>query len=339
VPLATLVLVAAGALAAQLLLQRWVVRPVVGIRSAALDVRSGQFDVHVPVAGAREVAELGEAVRDMRDTIVHQLDDAIRSRQALEQDALVVVELRAHLGPYVGDLGSGWSAAAELRPAEGLVAGDCYDLVRLSPSRLGCLVVDIAGHGGAAGLLALRSKEQLRAALAAGLTPGEAVGNVAEQLTGLRDGMFLTAFVGVVDLDDGRCWYTNAGHPPPMLVTDNDLLELSPTGPLVGPIRATWRTDQTVIDPGAKLLVYTDGLTEARNAGGTMLGEARLAEALRGEACEEARVVLKQCFAELEMFAPARLHDDVTVVVLCRTEGPEVPAAPVPTAELAPASR
>ena len=130
--------------------------------------------------------------------------------------------------------------------------------------------------------------------------------------------MFLTAFVGLVDLTDGRCWYTNAGHPPAMMVTDDDLSELTPTGPLVGPIQAIWRTAETTIDPGAKLLVYTDGLTEARDAGGTMLGEARLAEALRGEACEEARVVLKQCFAELETFAPARLHDDVTVVVLCR---------------------
>jgi sigma-B regulation protein RsbU (phosphoserine phosphatase) len=111
---------------------------------------------------------------------------------------------------------------------------------------------------------------------------------VAQQLTGLRDGMFLSAFVGLVDLVDGRCWYANAGHPPPMLVTDDGVVELSPTGPLVGPIRATWRTAETVIEPGAKLLVYTDGLTEARNAGGTMLGEARLAEALRSQACEEA---------------------------------------------------
>ena len=314
-----LALVAIGSVLAQLLMRRWVVRPVEHVRDAALAVRDGQFDVQVPTSGPEELAELGSAVRDMRDTIVLQLDEAVRSHEALEQDALVVVELRSHLGPYLGDLGAGWSAAAELRPAEGLVAGDCYDVVRVDHRRVACVVVDIAGHGGAAGLLALRSKEQLRAALGAGLTPGEAVGNVAQQLTGLRDGMFLTAFVALVDLTDGRCWYTNAGHPPPMLVTDDDLVELAPTGPLVGPIRATWRTGETVIEPGAKLLVYTDGLTEARNAGGTMMGEARLAEALRNQACEEARVVVKQCFAELEAFAPERLHDDVTVVVLCRS--------------------
>ena len=98
-----------------------------------------------------------------------------------------MLALRSQLEPEVGELPEGWTIAAQLRAAEGVAAGDCYDLVRLSGGRfLGLIVVDIAGHGATEGILALRCKELLRASLAADVSPGDAIEAAAEQLG--RDG-------------------------------------------------------------------------------------------------------------------------------------------------------
>ena len=181
-------------------------------------------------------------------------------------------------------------------------------------------MVDIAGHGATEGILALRSKEVLRTALAGGQAPGEALGTMATQLGDMGSEVFLTAFVAVVDTTDGSIRYANAGHPPALVVSDGDTVELGPTGPLVGLLVPGWTTADAVVAPGDNVCSYTDGLIETRNADNEFFGPERLVALLQGARCDQAPAVVKRCIDEVELFSPGGLRDDATIVVLCRSE-------------------
>jgi HAMP domain-containing protein len=302
---------------AAFLIRRWVTRPLNRVGRAVRSARAGKVGV-VPPHGPPEIADLARDVDTMRLQMNRALYDAVRARETIEQSASVVLMLRSELAADVGDLPDGWTVAAELRPAEGVVAGDCYDVIKLGPSILGLVVVDISGHGAVSGILALRCKELLRAGVRDGLEPDEAVHWAAEQLDDLGDETFLSAFVAVVDLQTGDMRYASAGHPPALLCSPTHALELEPTGPIVGPFLGPWLTAKAGLDPGDTLAVYTDGLIEVRNADQEEFGLQRLTDLVCESSCEEADRIVKRCVDDVVSFAPGRLRDDVTVVLLCR---------------------
>jgi sigma-B regulation protein RsbU (phosphoserine phosphatase) len=309
-----------GSVSAAFLIRRWVTRPIDALGREVRRVRAGSLDSPIQASGPPELAALALDIDAMRGRIQQQLSESERSRQAVEQSAAVVLTLRSQLEPDVGTLPDGWTVAATLRAAEGVVAGDCYDLFAMKEGRLALVVIDIAGHGATEGILALRSKEVLRTALAAGQTPGEALETTDAQLGDMGTEVFLTAFVAVIETADGRIRYANAGHPPALIATDDGVIELGPTGPLVGLLSPGWATAEAVIGPGQNLCAYTDGLIEARNQDNEFFGPERLTALLEGARCDEAPAVVKRCIDEVELFSPGGLRDDATIVVLCRSE-------------------
>jgi sigma-B regulation protein RsbU (phosphoserine phosphatase) len=307
-----------GTLAAAYAIRRWVTRPINDLGRQVRRIRVGASGQVIQQVGPPEIAALASHVDAMRARIESQRIQAERSREAVEQSAAVVLTLRAQLEPDLGELPRGWTIAAQLRAAEGVVAGDCYGLVSLDDEHVGLVVVDIAGHGAVEGILALRCKELLRASLAADYEPGEAMRNAAEQLGDLGEEVFLTAFVAVIDTADGRVRYANAGHPPAFIASELQVLELGPTGPLVGLLDDHWHTAVARIDSGDALCAYTDGLIEVRAADGAFYGPERLMHLVQGARCDQAPAVVKRCLDEVEAFAGGHLRDDATVVVLCR---------------------
>ncbi len=311
---------AVGTLAAAFLIRRWVTRPIEQLAGDVRRVREGSLDATIAPVGSPELAALAFDVDAMRNRIRDQLVESERSRVAVEQSAAVVLSLRAQLEPDLGDLPEGWSVAGQVRAAEGVVAGDCFDLFSIGADELGLIVIDIAGHGAVEGILALRCREILRTSLTELHEPGMALHTVAEQLGEMGAETFLTAFVAAIDVSRGVVRFANAGHPPAFVVSAGDIRTLPPTGPLVGPLPPGWRTDATHLDPGDMLCAFTDGVVETRNGEHDFFGEERLVELIRDSRCEEAPVVVKRCLDELERFAPGGLHDDATIVVLCRAE-------------------
>ena len=304
------------------LIRRWVTRPIDRLVSDVRRVRGGNLDAPIRTSGPPEIAELAEDIDDMRRAIDEQRVDAERARAAVEQNAAVVLALRSQLEPEVGELPDGWTIAAQLRAAEGVAAGDCYDLVRLRGGDLGLIVVDIAGHGATEGILALRCKELLRASLAADVAPGDAVEAAAEQLGEMGPEVFLTAFVAVVNTQDGSIRYANAGHPPAFISSGDHDIDLDPTGPLVGPLlgatKSSWGTSTATMEPGDNLCAYTDGVIEIRNVDNEFFGPERLRDLLRRSRCDEAPAIVKRCLDEAQLFSQGRMRDDATIVVLCR---------------------
>jgi sigma-B regulation protein RsbU (phosphoserine phosphatase) len=310
----------ATTLAAAFLTRRWVTRPIERLARAVRSARAGKVGVIAP-QGPPEIADLARDVDAMRLQMNRALFDAVRARETIEQSASVVLHLRSELATGVEELPAGWTVAAQLQPAEGVVAGDCYDVINLPPSGLGLVVVDISGHGAVSGILALRCKELLRAGLRDGFEPDEAVLWAAEQLDDLAEETFLTAFVAVVDLETGDVTYANAGHPPALLCSPSHAVELEHTGPIVGPFVGSWQNATAGLDPGDMLAVYTDGLIEVRNAAGIEFGLQRLTDLVCGAAPDDADAIVKRCVDDVTSFAPGRLRDDVTIALLCR--GPD----------------
>ncbi|MGZ8766187.1 MAG: PP2C family protein-serine/threonine phosphatase [Acidimicrobiia bacterium] len=300
------------------LVRRWITVPVGEIGEAVRRVRAGSLGKPVPQVGPPEIAGLAHDADEMRIRLSEMALDAERSRESIEQNATVVLTLRANQRPDVGELPAGWSVAADIRPAEGLVAGDCADVARLDEHIVAVLVVDISGHGAVAGILALRCKELLRSALSLGAEPGDALESTAGQLGSLGDETFLSAMAVVIDIRDGSIRYANAGHPPALVCHDDgSTVSLPPTGPIMGPFTATWTTGRAILGPGENLAVYTDGIIEAR-LDGEMFGPERLARLVGTSDCEDAPAIVERLLENVEAFAPGRLQDDATIVVICR---------------------
>jgi serine phosphatase RsbU (regulator of sigma subunit)/CHASE3 domain sensor protein len=299
------------------LLTRWILQPIDRMGAAVERIRSGDLEATVPALGPPDVAELGKRVDDMRRTIGAQRDLELRARESVEQNAVLAVRVRNELAADVGELPTGWTGAASMLPAEGIVAGDCYDVTLLSPTIVATVVIDIAGHGGGPAVAALRCKEIVRAALRARMRPGQALAHLAGQVGDLEES-FLTAFIATINTVSGECFYANAGHPPALFQHEGVIEELIPTGPLLGPFPGEWRTERRVIGVGGQLAIYTDGLIEARDSGRAFYGMERLAEIVMSVPCVDAQHVIDACFADLKTFRTERLVDDVTMVIICR---------------------
>ena len=96
------------------------------------------------------------------------------------------------------------------------------------------------------------------------------------------------------------------------------MTSLAPTGPILGPIPGGWQTGEVHLLEGDKLVVFTDGLTEAHDEGPRVLRRARLVQLVSSLKCPEAQPMVDAILDDLDRFQPARLADDVTLIVVCR---------------------
>jgi serine phosphatase RsbU (regulator of sigma subunit) len=307
-------------------LRRWVTRPLDRIGGAVRTVRGGARHTTVPITGPPEIARLAGDVENLRRLLNREILDAVRAREAVEERAKVLVSLQSQLEPEFEELPNEWTVAGQVEAAEGVVAGDCYDVVRVSASQLALVVVDISGHGAVPGILALRCRELLRAALRNDFDPGACVQWARQQLDDLGDETFLSAFVAVADLATGGLRYANAGHPPALLCGKSEAVELMPTGPIVGPIDGSWRTGHTQLATGDTLAIYTDGLIDVRNDQREEYGLDRLVDLVCGASCDDADAIVKRTLDDVTEFAPGRLRDDATILLLCRGPREDRPA-------------
>lgn len=297
------------------LLRRWITQPLARMSAAVREVADGALTTSVPDVGPVDVAMLGSDIERMRRRIIDELEGTVRAKEALQQHGPAVVSLHTALAPVFPELPESVRVAAHLLPAEGQLAGDWYDLVPLERGKVALVVVDVSGHGAEAGVLALRAKQLLLASLRDGRSPGGTLDWVAANL-GETGEMFLTAAVVEVNPALRRCRYANAGHPPLLLATAEGVTELPPTGPLLGPLATGWATAEAELEPGAVLVVYTDGLVEARDERGRQFGTERLISLVVRHRVQGPKRLANACVDAVRATANGRLTDDCTIVAL-----------------------
>lgn len=220
----------------------------------------------------------------------------------------------------------GWDISATIQPAYE-TSGDFYDFIPLAYGKMGIVIGDVANKGlGAAIFMALCSSLIRTYATHFPIMPGMMVHAVNERLNAdTRSGMFVTVFYGVLDPKLNRLIYVNAGHNPPILVSNNkgkpvDLL--STTGPALGILdKTSWQQKMVKFSPGDILLLYTDGVTEASNQTGDFFGEQRLLNLVRSQKGYSAKKIQQAVLNSVKRFTNgAPLQDDIALIAINRPE-------------------
>lgn len=203
----------------------------------------------------------------------------------------------------------------------GVIGGDFYDVVPLEAGRLGVVIGDVSGHGSENAALTALVKNAIRAETLR-LPAPDSVLDHANRIV-LHDAsahQFVSAFVGVIDAAASRISYSLAGHPSPVLVRGGrEPVLLEADGGVLGAAGSMrYAVHETDFGAGDLLVMYTDGLTEARCPSGETFGTDRLLDAIASSVDEPAETLPESLFLSAFSFCEGRLADDVAIVALRR---------------------
>jgi sigma-B regulation protein RsbU (phosphoserine phosphatase) len=211
------------------------------------------------------------------------------------------------------------------------VGGDFYDAFFVSPNRLFVAVGDVSGKGVPAALFMARAITQLRIEAVREQSPAAILERVNRALSiGNDAGMFVTLFLGVLDVRSGVLRYSSAGHNPPLIIGPVGATYLNvPKGIVAGMLeQAKYAEDAVTISVGSSLLIYTDGVTEAMNAGGDFYTDERLLEIAGEGAGADAAGLVSRVQTSVVAFAQgAPQADDITLLALHNRGNPRPAAA------------
>jgi sigma-B regulation protein RsbU (phosphoserine phosphatase) len=209
--------------------------------------------------------------------------------------------------------------AGAWQPAAGF-GGDTYDAFTFGPRSLGLSIADVAGKGIPAALSMSSLQAAVRAFALEAVPPHAICASVNRLLCGqMIAGRFATFCYVRLDRDRGTACYANAGHNPPLLArADGSIARLSATGTVLGVFpEAEYSTNEVPVTSGDRLLLYTDGITEARDHCDEEFGEDRLAAALLEARRFDAHALFRHVLDRVTSFAGAGgFHDDATLLVV-----------------------
>lgn len=279
------------------------------------------------------VAPSAEAVRELAELIagfnlmqseVRQERDAVAAaarREAAQKTERELWEtVQEGLLPARLPSVRGLRLHARYRPAERalLVGGDFYDAMALPDGRLAVMVGDMAGHGAPAAARAAGLRFGWRTLVAVNPNPAAVLSALNDQMAGpdqRAEGLFASIIYVLID-PQGSVSFAPAGHPPPFLLTASGCRPLEPlrSGPLLGVFdEAEWPVTHTSLPPGATLVLYTDGLVEARRGADTF-GAERACEVLSGERTSALETRVERVIQAARRHEDQSLRDDVVVV-------------------------
>jgi hypothetical protein len=267
----------------------------------------------------REV-ELVVAFVGMLILVIMVLGDHV----SMKRDIEIAREIQRWLVPRVPPDVPGVDMAFATRPAN-TVAGDYYDAFRRpGDGPLLIAVADVSGKSVPAAMLMANFQASLRALAGARSTLSELVTDLNRLACGnnLNGRRFTTAFLAELDPTSGQLSYLSAGHNPPVLLRLDGSVERlkSESIPLGIEVNEKYKAGTTFLQPNELLVIYTDGVTEARNEGGEQFGESRLLALLQPRLEERASATLAGIMSRLDDFVGAAdQHDDITCLVVTRT--------------------
>ena len=300
---------------------------------SGLDLSTLKPDPLVIEVAEKSHDEFGQLARAILETEA-QLVAAIKTRDELVgvrreldiagsiQKALLPAALTAHA------IAGRFDIHAVMIPAKE-VGGDFYDYFLIDQERIGFVVGDVSGKGVAAALYMAVSRTLLRATAVQGFGPHECLRIVNDRLCSDTDsGLFVTITYAILDTTTGELTYATGGHPPPIVITDARAAELKKApGTVLGMMEdLDYSSERVTLEPGARLVLYSDGVSEAMNPANELFGEERLVQFLgklrpaTAEGCNNAIVDRVRVFADT-----APQADDITVLTLIY-RGPSVGA-------------
>ena len=209
---------------------------------------------------------------------------------------------------------------ASMDPAKE-VGGDFYDYYLIDEDHLGLVIADVSGKGIPAALFMMKSMILLRNCVLAGLDPKQAMEQLNEQIAvNNSESMFVTVWLGILEISSGRLTAVNAGHEYPMLKEPGGIYDLYKDrhGLAAGTMEGIrYRDYELRLEPGSMLFVYSDGLPEANDRDSRLFGNERTLRALNGDPEKDPQATLEAVRQAVDAFVgEAPQFDDLTMLCL-----------------------
>ena len=234
-----------------------------------------------------------------------------------EKDFQEARQIQAGLLPAQIAQVPGYQVTGAWQPAQS-VGGDYYDVLSFGDSMLGIAIADVVGKGVSAALLMANLQAAVRAFAADARSPAEVCDRINSVMcSNVASGKFITMFYCVLDAAGRKLTYCNAGHSPPILLRGEDPSRLEDGGALLGVFRE-WKYEERTIGllRGDRILMFTDGLSEAENMAGEEFGEQRLIDIFRTVRRLPANEIQARILDAVRDFCSGNFRDDATLLVL-----------------------
>ncbi len=262
--------------------------------------------------------EINDVIRNVNN-MVDALRKSERFRTELELASTIQARMLPSIFPPFPEVES-FDIFATMHPAKE-VGGDFYDFFMLDEKRIAIVIADVSGKGIPAALIMVIAKTLIKNHAFFGLEPGDLFSTVNTMMAEENDNnMFVTAWMGVLNIETGILTYVNAGHNPPLLKHGDAPFEYlhSPAGfVLAGMKGIRYQQHELQLEPGDRLFLYTDGVTEACDTQNNQFGEERLKEYLNQHITDRATPLLCSLKENIDSFSDkAEQFDDMTMLML-----------------------
>ena len=299
-------------------------RPLKQLASTADRVAQGQFDTPLPSLKHRdEICQLRDSFENMQHSLteyVEELKDTTAAKASIENELKIAHDIQMSMLPKTYPAfpdRTDIDIYGQVNPAKA-VGGDLYDFF-IRDSRLFFCIGDVSGKGVPASLVMAVTRSLFRNIAAHTAEPQKMVRGINESLSSNNDtGMFVTLFVGALDLATGQLDYSNAGHDMPLLIADGEVTVLDcdpniPAGVLPG---WDFTLQHTQLRPGDTLFLYTDGLNEAENASHEQFSLEAIIQTAKTASPRPDELIGTMAQAVEKFVGQAEQSDDLTMVAI-----------------------
>lgn len=309
------------------LVARSIAAPLKRMAQVTGRVAAGELDLEVPDTDRKdEVGSLAKAFSRMNVDLkkyIKELTETVAEKQKIESELSIAAEIQQNLLPkgFASLSRPGWPEMyAVMEPARH-VGGDFYDFFPVGDSSIYFAIGDVCGKGIPAALLMARTKSLLESSVGDNVPPNALLERVNDILAENNDQyVFVTLFLGILDVATGRLRYGNAGHEQPLLLRgDRGVTFLQgDNGPALGLFpHEEYPVGEIVLDPGDMLFTFTDGVTEALDADGALFTKERLFRDVNSVQGCSARELVDEVFEAVRAFSDGTVQaDDITMLAI-----------------------
>ena len=301
-------------------IKKVVVKNIDKINNSLAKITDGDLNEIVNVRSNEEFAVLSDDINSTVDTLKRyikeadeRIDKELEFARQIQHSALPSV-FPSYPNRNDFDIYAQMNTAKE-------VGGDFYDFYLLGEDKLAFLIADVSGKGIPAAMFMMTAKTLIKSLVESGIEPSEAFTQANNKLCANNEaGMFVTAWLGVLDLSTGLLKYVNAGHNPPLIKRNGKYFEYLCSKPnfLLAEIEnIKYKANEIFLSPGDEIFLYTDGVTEANNTSYELFGSDRLLESLNENINLSVSQLCNKVKNDVDRFAGNALQtDDITMLAV-----------------------
>ena len=313
-----------------LLVSTHITRPIISLASTVSKLGEGDFSVKMNnIKSQDEIGDLALAFNETVRQLNYHIEAVVKeaaSREAVESELRIAREIQTSLLPVQSHpcLESREFDLDAVNVPARHVTGDFFDYFFIDQDQLLLLVADVSGKGAPAAIVMAITRTIIRNLAKSGAMPARLLEETNRVLvdTGIGN-VFVTLFIAVYHPATGDIVYSNGGHQPPFVLDPAKDLSMfgEATGTIIGMLEdAEYEQVSSCLEPGQYLIIYTDGIPEARNPDGEFFGTDRFSELLKSCAGMASSEICNHVINEISAFQENKLADDITILVLKRNQ-------------------